>query len=373
MMSRHDVDGSGSGSTVPVRDRRRAPERHTASLARPAWSGPAVALVPAAALAALAALAACGGCDLFRTGGNSDRGYFQIEPAADVARGGQLTYAVTDFEILPPAGRRDIGFELLSVSDPSVAEVRDSFSDGTVVIAGVAAGPAHVDFRARADGDLIEDGFALAVREVTRLQLSSCDAGGVYLRGAPAPVSYRFNPAESPALKGRGLYPVEALPPDAAVLQPDASDTETWVFDVGPASPGEVVLRSTLPGDDAHLVMTIVDPSAIDGVAPLSGPVSAGETRTIDVRPRAGGHPVCNRLSATVRSLTPSICGFDHGQADSLEVSEPTAALTFLASGTCQITLVVGDLGLALAWQSVTVSPAPIGDGGGGHHHHDDD
>jgi hypothetical protein len=326
----------------------------------------------AATVATIAALAG-GGCDLFRTGGNSDRGYFEIQPTTDLALGGQLTYAVSDFELLPPSGPQDIGFELLSVSDPDGVQVLDSATDGTVVVAGIGPGAAHVSFRARADGDLIEDGFNITVRQVTRLQLVNCGTDGVYLRGAPAPVSYHFDPGVSPTLKGRGLYPVQALPPDGAVLQPDAPDTEIWMFNVGSAAPSQVVLESTLPEDDAQLIMNIIDPSGIDGVAPISGTIYAGDTRNIDVLPRAAGRPVCSRMHAVVRSLTPSVCGFDHGTKATADVTGPTVALTFLMTGDCRIQLELADLGLQLAWQTVTATAAPASSGGGSQHHHDDD
>jgi hypothetical protein len=320
------------------------------------------------AVACLLVLPACG--DFFDRLGNSDQRYFEISPAASLARGGWLTYTVRDYEVGGP-NRAGISFQILDVTNDAAAHIQSADTVADLVVQGLTEGRSHVDFRAVADGKATDDGFTLTVTEVASLGFSTChDAGGVYVRGTDGPVLYTFNPGAYPPVKGLGLYPFTLSPQDAVTLRTDASTDQRWVFSIPAEAPSTVVLASTLPGDDAQFILNIIDASAIDGIyATGSTGGTEGETTPINIMPSAAGSPVCIRTPRMVTSRTPSVCKLvsDSGDVTSLVTDEDTAELHFVAAGACTLTLEIGTLGVSAALSTLTVSQPSSG-----HHHFDD-
>jgi hypothetical protein len=145
-----------------------------------------------------------------------------------------------------------------------------------------------------------------------------------------------------------------------------------WVFNVSTTAPDVAELRSTFPGDDGHLAMSVVDASEVGTVLPPSFPSSPrqGGTATINIVPAAGDRRVCSRLRKTIRSLTPGICRLvvDGHDLDSLDTVLETVDVHFIAQGACQLAVTLVDLGLDLGLGSVTVlPPAPKSSGHKGH------
>jgi hypothetical protein len=320
-----------------------------------------------ATAALLLAVPSCG--DFFDKLGNSDKGYFAINPTASLARGAWLTYTVRDYELGAP-DRPGIAFELLGTTNDAAAHIVSASSAADLIVQGLAVGSSHVDFRGVADGKTIDDGFTLTVTEARWLSFSPCYNGGVYVRGTDGPVGYAFNWNSYPPVKGLGLYPFTVSPPDAVTLRADASTDEQWLFTIPADAPPTVTLTSSLPGDDqSQFAMTIIDASAIDGVfsTGTSGG-SDGESVYINVMPSAAGVPVCIRAPRTVTSTTPSVCAFatDSGDVASLVTDQGMVKLHFVGAGTCKLTLDMGALGVSTALTAIAVSPHSSG------HHHDD-
>lgn len=317
------------------------------------------------AVACLLVLPACG--DFFDRLGNSDQRYFDVSPEASLARGSWLTYTVRDYQAGGP-DRAGISFQILDVTNDAAAHIQSADMVANLVVQGLSEGTSHVDFRAVADGKTIDDGFTLAVTEVTSLGFSACYyLGGVYVRGTDGPVVYTFNPGAYPLVKGLGLYPFTLSPPNAVTLRTDVSTDERWVFTIPAGAPPTVVLASTLPGDDAQFTMNVVDASAIDGVYSTgsTGGIQ-GDTTPINIMPSAAGSPVCVRAPRQVTSRTPSVCRLvtDSGDALSLMTDEDTAKVHFIGAGMCTLALDIAELGVSATLSSMTVSPHTSGEDG---------
>jgi hypothetical protein len=276
---------------------------------------------------------------------------------------------VQDYEI---SGSKtgDIGFRLRDPApDPNVAKVRSSNTRGELVIDAVTDGTTTLAFRATADGDGLDDDYTLTVRTAVRLVLSACGDRGVFVRGMDAAVQYQLFAAESKPVKGLGIYPVEVLPATAASLVPASSDADAWVFNVSATAPDVVELRSTFPGDDGDLAMTVVDGSQVDTVLPPSFLTSPrqGETASITIVSAAGDRRVCSRLRKTIRSLTPDICRLVVDGRDLALVENSlleTADVHFIAQGACRLVVTLVDLALDLGLGDITVlPPAPKSSG----------
>jgi hypothetical protein len=331
-----------------------------------------------ARLALAAALTGTVGCNIFESGGNSGTGRFSIVPAGDLAAGAWLPVAVQDYEI-GGSKTADIGFRLRDPAlDPTVAKVRSSNSRGELVIDAVADGATTLSFRATADGDALDDDYPLTVRTAESLTLSACADLGVYIRGLDAAIQYQLFAAESKPVKGLGLYPV-VVQPAAASLVPESSDADAWVFHVSSQAPDQVELRSTLPGDDGYLAMTmtVVDPSDTYNLQRPSFTNSPhmGGTGTIRIVPTLGDRPVCSRMRKTIQSSTPGICrlmvdGLDHDRIENSVLD--TAEVHFVAQGACKIAVTLVDLAVELDLDEVTVLP-PVPKSSGSHHDDWDD
>ncbi|MGC4089134.1 MAG: hypothetical protein QM756_14865 [Polyangiaceae bacterium] len=301
--------------------------------------------------------------DVTRRGGNSAEGYFEVQPEADVALGTRLRFSVTDYGLLSDDG--NIGLTAPMSSAPSVAAIQDVAAEGALTIVGMEAGSASIDFSARADGDVIADRFSVAVTPVTQVSFSACADFGVYLRGAPAGVPYRFNPKAARAVRGLGLYPVTWLPSADLSLNEAASNELQFVFDVSKDAGNLVTLTSTLEGDTSNFTLAVAD------AAGLSPPVQAttafvrGRPVTLDLRPRLGEVPVCSRLTRTLKSLTPTTC-VAHGAINgTLTTSEHSVTLDVIAVGTCTLIVAFAELSLSFELPPMVVS-SPSSSGGGG-------
>lgn len=319
-------------------------------------------------LGLLASLLLSGCGDLFEKLGNSDQGYFEINPRTNLARGGWLTFTVRDYE-LDGDGPSDIGFQLLGVSNDSAAHIQSiGKSTADLTVQGLAVGSSHVDFRAVADGENRDDGFTLTVQEVTRLGFDPCAPGGIFVRGTDGSVKYAFNPGSYPTVKGLGLYPFTMSPNDAVTLRTDASTDTDWVFTIPPTAPAEVVLSSSLPSDPARFAMNIVDRSAIDGVFSAGSSATAGTHTTLTLVPSAAGRPVCVHAKRRITSSTPMVCKLVTDAADevaSLSTDANSVSVHLVAAGACKLILEIAELAFTGAMPELTVSPHTSSSGGG--------
>jgi hypothetical protein len=323
--------------------------------------------LPLGLVAWLLVLPSCG--DFFEKLGNSDQGYFDISPRTSLARGGWLTFTVRDYE---PAddGPSNIDFQLVKVSDDSTAHIQSvGKTEATLVVQGLAAGNSHVDFRAVADGETKDDGFTVTVAEVTRLGFDPCHANGRYVRGTDGPVKYAFNPSSYPTVKGLGLYPFTMAPADAVTLRTDTSTDAQWIFSIPATAPAQVVLASSLPDDQAHFTMNIVDRSAIDGVFSTASSASAGTYTRLTLVPSAAGVPVCVYAKRKITSATPMVCSLVADVAHevaSLTTYDDAVSVHMIAAGACKLVLEIGELAFTGAMPELTVAPHTSSGGGGG-------
>jgi hypothetical protein len=145
---------------------------------------------------------------------------------------------------------------------------------------------------------------------------------------------------------------------------------DAWQFSIPTAAPDEVRLVSVVAGDAADLVMTMIDAKAIDGVisTPDSSNTYYGKLMTLTALPTSAGRPVCAKLRRVVASTTPSICKlFKEGlDVTSLEVSDDTVKVDFIAAGKCILTLSLPELAVTVAWPPWNLTTAEPHGGGGG-------
>lgn len=323
---------------------------------------------PAMRLGFVACLILLPACGLFDKLGNSDEGYFEISPRTNLARGGWLTFTVRDYE---PGnkGSSNIDFQIVGVSDDSTAHIQSvGASSAELTVQGLAVGSSHVDFRAKADGETRDDGFTLTVEEVTRLGFDPCSPSGTYVRGTDGSVGYTFNPGSYPTVKGLGFYPFTMSPTDAVTLRTDVSTDTDWVFTIPASAPSQVVLASSLPGDQARFAMNIVDRTAIDGVLSATSSATAGTYTRITLLPTAAGKPVCVRAQRKLTCTTPSVCKLvlDDRDVDSLLTEDGVASVHFIAAGECKLMLEIAELAFAGTMPELTVAPRPSGGSSGG-------
>lgn len=319
----------------------------------------------------LAAVVLLGACDLnlYRTNGNSEKGYFQIEPTESLAVGAWLTYTVRDYEFAADDDS-GIGFRLVSTSDDEAARIRTMTPAADVVVDGLAQGRSRVAFSAVADGDRMDDAFTIDVQDITRVRFGACSDGGVYVRGTDGQVSYAFSNSAVSVIKGLGLYPFSMIPPEVVTLKRDLSTVDFWQFAIPQTAPDTVRLISTLPGDASDFAMTVIDPRAIDGVISTAGSSNSyyGRVMTIRASPVSAGRPVCAKLRRTVSTTTPSVCTLikDGLGVISMEVTGDTVMVDFVTAGKCILTLLLPDLGVTVAWPPWVLT-APQPSGGGSH------
>jgi hypothetical protein len=323
-------------------------------------------------LGAVLFLQACN-INAFRTGGNSEKGYFQVAPTGSLAVDGWLTYTVRDWEFLG-AAVSGINFKLVSASNDAAAHIRTMTPAADLTVDGLAPGQSRIAFNAVADGDSIDDAFTIDVQAVTHLGIGGCSQGGVYVRGTNGKVVYAFLNAATAPIKGLGLYPFTVEPASGATFLPDLSTTEAWTFAIPPTAPNLVRVVSTLAGDYADYTMTIIDKSDIDGVVPTTASSNThyGKSITVGAAPVSQGRPICAQIRQIVTSSTPAICkpikdGFD---VSSVELLDDSVQVDFIAAGTCILTLVLPDLGVTVAWPPWTLTTLEPPSSGGGH---DDD
>ena len=319
------------------------------------------------AIAAIFLLQACNK-GLFRTDGNSEKGYFQVEPTDNLAVGGWLTYTVRDYEFAL-ANVSGIGFQLVSASNDGAAHIRSMNPNADLVVDGLAPGQSRIDFSAMADGDRIDDAFLIEVQAVTHLRFTPCREGGVYVRGTDGQVNYTFSNSDVATIKGRGLFPFAIAPAAGVTFKPELSTENVWQFAIPGSAPDGVRLVSTVPGDIAEYAMTIIDARAIDGVSASTASSNTyyGRTMTIPALPISAGRPLCTQLRRIATSNTPSICKLigDGLGVTSLELGTDTVRVDFIAAGTCSITLSLPDLGITVAWPPWKLTTAEPTSGGG--------
>ena len=319
------------------------------------------------ALGALVLLQACNK-GLFRTDGNSEKGYFQVEPTDNLAVGGWLTYTVRDYEFAL-TNVSGIGFQLVSASNDAAAHIRSMNAKADLVVDGLAPGQSRIDFSAMADGDRIDDAFIIDVEDVTHLRFTPCRNGGVYVRGTEGQVTYTFSNSTVASIKGLGLYPFAIAPAASVTFKPELSTESAWQFAIPESAPDGVRLVSTVPGDTAEYAMTIIDARAIDGVSASTASSNTyyGRTMTVPALPVSAGRPLCAQFRRIATSTTPSICKLigDGLGVSSLELGTDTVRVNFIAAGTCSITLSLPDLGITVAWPTWNLTTAePTGGGG---------
>lgn len=282
--------------------------------------------IPAGLLLAATVLA-CDGeplVDFGRTDGNSDKGYFQIEPLVNVAVGAKLDAAVRDYEgsDLPNPGRP----KNATSSDPAVVAV-EGIENGKITLAGKAPGPVTVSFQGVADQEAIDDSFKLEAIEAKRIELSTC-TDGVYLRGAPAFLNYFFadGPTESAhkRAQGYGYYPLQVG--DGGSVNTDHRDPFTIRVDVAEDAGDEVRVSSTLPDDPAEAILPLISPSEVTSVEVLlngrqPATLVPGDAQPIGLRILAGDRLVCSVVEAEVVEETPDICQIARNDFDPMSLA----------------------------------------------------
>ena len=302
--------------------------------------------------------------DLNRTGGNSDKGYFEVSPDADLAKGSHLEYTVGDYEsISGTAG--NIGLEAPSSEDRGVAELV-SFDDfGLIELKGVNAGETRISFTARADDESIDDGFNVRVVSVTDLKFVPCSTAGAYVRGEQVRLPYQFNADASKDVLGLGYYPFKTSPTTGLSLRKEASTTTFFSLYVEDDAPSEVTIRSTLSGDDSALALYIVDQSDFDGVAPLSTMTTdRGQSFTVDLRPLVNGRPVCSNVRRVLRSLNPNACSIANAIDGELDTSELSATVSLDAVDFCLLSLEFPGADVTYSFDPIIVTEPASSSGG---------
>jgi hypothetical protein len=304
--------------------------------------------------------------DMNRTGGNSDKGYFQIEPECHLAQGAHLDFTVGDYESI--AGSVS-GIDLTEpeAKDASIVKVVDFDRDGGLKLEGLDAGETRIAFTADADGDTLEDSFAVKVVEVTKLSFLPCATDASYVRGEQVKLSYRFNASAKKDVLGLGYYPFTISPKSALTLNEGSSTVEFFSFLVDSDASDSVVLASSLSGDDTALVLTIVDEDEFDAVVPVdTSTITTGSSLQLDLRPQVNGRTVCSQVRRVVRSAYPGVCSIVGGTNGELETTESVAQIRFEMAGVCELYVEFPGADLEFFLGSTIVTDPPSGGSSGG-------
>jgi hypothetical protein len=191
---------------------------------------------------------------------------------------------------------------------------------------------------AQADGEKIDDQFSVTVVKVTKLSLAPCMTNGVYARGKKAALRYKFNDGAKRDVLGLGYYPFSIRPESDLSLDKSASDQSYFSVLLSGSAATEVTISSSVSGDDSKLVLSVVDESEIDAVAPLV-PTSTvqGSTLAVDLRPLVNGRPLCSNLRKVLRSINSYACTIDGAVNGELDTTESSATVSLNAVDACQL------------------------------------
>ncbi|MFM2415637.1 MAG: hypothetical protein RL385_360 [Pseudomonadota bacterium] len=305
--------------------------------------------------------------DLAKHSGNSASGAFEVEPSGRLALGGHVRMKVRDKETVGTS----VSPILLVVGTPSppgVVEITERLGDGDLQVEARSVGRTTLPFSAVADKKRREDSYALEVVDLKNIALASaCTSSDLVLRGSRIRVHYRFNPEDTLATWGEGLYPVAVEPPSALTLREEDSGLDSFVFDVAPNAPSEIHIRSTLELDPAHLLLRVADPSTLDTLynAPATGYV--GSDDYVSLAPTSHGEVLCGIFEAHVRTKTPDVCVLFDGirPLKAIDTFDDSITIRFVGRGKCIVTFdVAGLVGITLP--TITVEPVPSGSGGSG-------
>jgi len=289
-----------------------------------------------------------------RTGGNSQRGYFDVQPEARLARGATLDFTIEDHALFSSEGEVDL--RQPESTSPQIASVERYEGSGTVTLLGRGLGHTDILFTAKSKGETLDDGFGVDVEEVSNLALDPCASDGVYLRGLPGRVSYQFLARSGHVLMGLGLYPVQWAPQSALGLEESTSTLTDFAFQVSPDAPEEVRLASTLTGDSGAVTLPIVDSSGLALFTAPGATQTEGASVVVDLRLAIGGRLVCSRLSKVVTSRTPKSCSLDGAVDGSVTTEEDALVMHLDATGTCRLAVELPELAMALDAAPITVT-----------------
>jgi hypothetical protein len=304
--------------------------------------------------------------DLDPTGGNSEKGYFEISPGTTLAKGAHLTYTIGDYETFSGTAGH-INLKDPSSDDTGIAKIASYDEDGLVELRGVGVGKTRISFTAQADGRTISDAFSVQVVKVTGLAFLPCSSDGTYVRGDQAKIGYVFKSRVSKDVHGLGFYPFETSPSKGLTLQKSASTTTEFSFFIEDDAPSKISIQSTLSGDNAELSLAIVDQDDFDDVAALSpSSTECGSSITVDLRPRVNGRPVCSNIRRVLRSLNPNACSIDGASDNKLETTNLSATVRLDAIDLCQLSLEFPDADKVFTFESFVVTASQSSGGGSG-------
>jgi hypothetical protein len=307
----------------------------------------------------LGAVSACQALDdINRTGGNSDKGYFEISPDANLAKGAHLVWTVKDYETFS-GGKDNIDLSSVKSEDENVAKIVDYKETGSVEIKGNKVGNSRIHFTAKADDDTIDDRFSVRVVDVTDVKFLPCATNGAYARGEEAKIQYRFNDSASKDVLGLGLYPISFSPDTGITLNKNTSTVTTFSLFVDENAPSTVNIRSTLSGDDSELALFIVDPDEYDSIsATTQATAESGQTMTLDLRPLVNGRPVCSAVRRVLRSEFPEACSISGAVDGKLDTTAMTATVSLDAVGYCVLSLAFPGSDLKFSFDPIIVTEA---------------
>lgn len=317
-------------------------------------------------------------CDLFEKGGNSNDGWFRVEPPVSAAAGTSLDLVVIDHE---PNGVHAVSsVKEATFAEDAVAEVDEVEGDVVRVFAS-EAGRAELSFTAIADDQERADGYRLNVIEPRRLVPKHL-CSPTYVANQPADVWFSFTDAGHAPGQGYGYYPVEV---QEAVLIESESTAFTMRLQLGDE---DATLTSTLfPSNEppASLVLQVVDESMVDGVelidASTGGRVlpgtrlNPGDKRLIRVVPTVNGQPACgavieNSITTSERSTCRLANSYTGPLSRSLQGAAVQVVLVAAEYGFCELSYELIEEGLeAVATGTLDfdlAEPQSSGGGGGG-------
>jgi hypothetical protein len=302
--------------------------------------------------------------DVNRTGGNSDKGYFEISPDANLAKGAHLVWTIKDFETFS-GGKGNIDLSNVKSEDENVAKIVDFAESGSVEIKGNKVGDSRIHFTAKADEDTIDDRFSVRVVDVTDLKFLPCATNGAYVRGQVAKIQYRFNDSASKDVLGLGLYPVSFSPNTGITLDKNASTVTTYSLFVNDNAPSTIKIQSTLSGDDSELELFVVGSDEFDSIsATTQATAELGQTMTLDLRPFVNGRPVCSAVRRVLRSVFPEACSISGAVDGKLDTTGMTATISLDSVGYCVLSLEFPGTDLKFSFDPIIVTEATSSSGG---------
>ncbi len=294
------------------------------------------------AFAGLVVLALVSGCTSSQTGneGNFVFSYFADDDFSNFNK--PITVMGFLDLFVDQVGTRDpVALTRAESEDPTVLDVV-GFEGNRYVVEATGEGSARVSVEGNVNGETLTDSIDMrtAVPERVRLFHTCTGAGAAYyLTNQAIYLGYELELLSGEPVIGYGYYPVTETP--GALTVDFFSDSQQFIPMVTTSTVGSFDVDSTLTGDTERLIVDVIDPFDIDGVALQVGANQStfvNDTDFFYVLPTVNGVPVCQaNTQHSVATTTQDTCSVRENDPVSRRNEFGWFEVTGRATGTCTV------------------------------------